>query len=131
VRRNDAEIAPGALQAARAAAQLGVDAGLLSGGAVAGLTTLGIGMVVALVLDAVLDEVLKLVGPDPEAEIAGKVRQTLRELEETLVREDGGFLSRTKAATLRQRLEELHAERSQLRRAAVTALIANPEGGAK
>ena len=121
-----------ALQAARAAAaQLGVDAGLLGGGAVSGLATLGIGMVVALILDAVLDELLRLAGHDPVAEIAGKVRRTLNELEGALVREDGGFLSRTKAGTLRQRMEELHAERSKLRRAAVTNLITNPNGGAK
>jgi hypothetical protein len=121
-----------ALQAARAAAtQLGLDAGLLGGGAVSGLATLGVGMVVALILDAVLDQVLKLAGHDPEAEVAAKVRRTLSDLEAALVREDGGFLSRTKAGTLRQRLEGLHADRSKLRRATVTGLITYPEGGAK
>ena len=76
-----------ALQAAKAAAaEMGVSAGVLGTGAVSTVATLGVGMVVALVLDYVLDAVFKLAGYDPAAKIAALVRASIDKLEAALVR---------------------------------------------
>lgn len=118
-----------ALQAAKtAAAEMGVGAGVLGTGAVAGVATLGVGIVVGIILDYLIDEVFRMAGYDPAEKIAAKVRESLDAMEAALVR-DPGLFSRAAKGSLRQRLEELHAERSKLRRESVGRLL--NEGGAK
>src|SRR5262249_24520481 len=62
------------------AAELGLDASILTTGFVGGAATLGVGLVVSLVVDAVIDWVLKQMGHDPEAEIAQHVRESIKQL---------------------------------------------------
>ncbi len=62
------------------AAELGLDASILTTGFVGGAATLGVGLVVSLVVDAVIDWVLKKLGHDPEAEIARHVRTAVKQL---------------------------------------------------
>jgi hypothetical protein len=111
------------LQAARAAAaELGVNAGILTAGAGATVATLGVGLVVAVVIDYLIAEAFKWAGYDPAAEVADQVRQSLRRMEEALLREPGFFSSETKGS-LRQRLDDIHAARAQARRAAIYQLF--------
>lgn len=121
--------AQAALQAARAAAaEMGVSAGVLGTGAASSLATLGVGMVVAIILDYVLDEVFRMAGYDPAAKIEAMVGESLDKMQAALTR-DPGFFSTEKKGALRQRLEELHEARSKMRREAVARLL--KEGGAK
>jgi hypothetical protein len=118
-----------ALQAAKAAAaEMGVGAGVLGTGAVAGVATLGVGIVVGIILDYLIDEVFRMAGYDPAEKIAAKVRDSLNTMEAALVR-DPDLLSWASKGALRRRLEEIHTERSKLRRETVGRLLS--EGGAK
>jgi hypothetical protein len=108
--------------AAVAAAELGIDAGILSVGAGSTVATFGVGLAVAVVVDYVLAAVLKASGYDPEAGIAQKVRDALERLETALVEGGSG------KPGLRAELEALRQQRSGLRQRAVLALV---EGGAR
>jgi hypothetical protein len=115
------------LQAAKAAAaELGLNAGVLGTGAASTVATLGAGLVAAVVLDSLLDEVLKMAGYDPAAKIEALVRESLDRLEASLTR-DGGTFSWHKTGALRERLEQLHESRSKMRREAIHRLL--KEGG--
>ncbi len=119
--------AAAALQAARAAAaEMGVGAGILGTGAASTVATLGVGMVVAIILDYLLDEVFRMVGYDPAAKIEALVGESLDKMQAALMR-DPGFFSTEKKGALRQRLEELHEARSKMRRGTVVRLL--NEGG--
>ncbi len=67
------------------AAELGLDATILSSGVVGGITTLGVGLVVGLVVDAIVDWVLQELGYDPEAVIARQVRESVDRLADRLI----------------------------------------------
>ena len=73
------------LQAGTAlAARLGVSGAILSAGAASSWRTLGVGLVVAIVLDAVINRIIKAAGYDAEEQIAQRVAQTLSDLGRTL-----------------------------------------------
>ena len=57
--------------------RLGLSGGILGSGAAIGVETLGVGIVVGFVLDALLDRVLAACGHDPAGEIAQKVDEAL------------------------------------------------------
>ncbi len=65
---------------AAVAARLGVSTTILSAGAAASWRTLGVGLVVAIVLDAVVNRIIKAAGYDAEEQVAGRVAQTLDDL---------------------------------------------------
>ncbi|QJW93238.1 hypothetical protein [Frigoriglobus tundricola] len=112
-----------ALQAAKAAAaEMGVNAGVLSTGAVSTVATLGLGMIAALILDYVLDEVFKLAGYDPAAKIEALVVESLDKMEAALIRDSGPFWL-DKTGSLRLRMEQLHESRSKLRRETILRLL--------
>lgn len=116
-----------ALQAARAAAtDMGVSAGVLGTGAASTVATLGVGMIVAIILDYILDEVFKIAGYDPAAKIEALVCESIDEMEASLIR-DAGMFSFHKKGALRLRMEQLHESRSKLRREAITRIL--KEGG--
>jgi hypothetical protein len=115
------------LQAIKAAAtEMGVNAGVLGTGAVSTVATLGVGMVIALILDALLDEVLKMAGYDPAAKIESLVCESIDKMEAALIRDPGFFLWEKKG-TLRHRMEQLHESRSKLRQETIHRLL--QEGG--
>ncbi len=121
--------ATAALQAAKAAAaEMGVGAGILGTGAASTVATLGVGMVVAVILDYLLDQVFRMAGYDPAAKIEAMVDESLDKMQAALMR-DPGFFSTEKKGALRQRLEDLHEARSKMRRETVARLL--KEGGVK
>lgn len=116
-----------ALQAAKSAAtEMGVNTGVLGTGAASTVATLGVGMVIALILDYVLDEVFKMAGYDPAAQIEALVIETIDRLETSLIGDPGPF-SVGKKGALRERLEQLHVARSALRRETIHRFV--KEGG--
>jgi hypothetical protein len=118
-----------ALQACRTvAAEMGVEGGLLGAGAVSSLETLGVGLVIAVILDYVIDAVFKAAGYDPAAKIAAQVRESLDEMEAALTR-DPWFFSSRKTGALRQQLQKVHEARSKLRRQTIERFMR--EGGGK
>jgi|SRR6185312_11847936 len=109
-----------ALQAAKAAAaEMGISAGLLS----TGVATLGVGIVLAFIIDAILDEVLKMAGYDPVAKIEKQVCETIDRMEQSLTRDSQFFSLLTKPGSLRKQMEELHETRSKLRRETIKRLM--------
>lgn len=117
-----------ATQAALAAAtDMGVSAGVLSAGAASTVATLGVGMVVAFIIDYIVDLVFKMAGYDPVAKIETLVKESIDKMENALVRDAGFFSSHPKGA-LRLRMEQLHAERSKLRRETIARFM-QKEGG--
>jgi hypothetical protein len=116
-------------QAARAAAiEMGFSAGLLGTGGASFVATVGVGCVVALIIERIVDEVLRLVGMDPETNIAKLVCSSIDELEAALTK-DAVFLGLGKKGSLRVLMEEIHETRSKLRRETITRLL--KEGGLK
>ncbi|MGH7169984.1 MAG: hypothetical protein ACRELG_06890 [Gemmataceae bacterium] len=112
--------------ALEAVAEMGLGAGVLGTGAVSTVATLGVGMIVAIILDYILDEVFKIAGYDPAAKIEALVCESIGKMEASLIR-DAGMLSFHKKGALRLRMEQLHESRSKLRREAITRLL--KEGG--
>jgi hypothetical protein len=116
-----------AMQAARAAAtNMGISGGVLSTGAASTVATVGVGIVIAIIIDRIVDEILKLLGMDPSTNIEKLVCESIDKLEEALIRDPGTF-SFGKKGTLRLRMEEMHETRSKMRREAITRLL--KEGG--
>ncbi|HWG42865.1 MAG TPA: hypothetical protein VN688_08780 [Gemmataceae bacterium] len=66
------------------AARLGVSSTILAAGAASTWRTLGVGLVVAIVLDAVVNRIIKAAGYDAEEQIAGRVEETLIALGRTI-----------------------------------------------
>jgi hypothetical protein len=119
-----------AMQAARAAGtSLGISGSLLGVGASSTVATLGVGLVVFVIIDYVLNEILKAVGLDPSANIEKLIIESIDKLEAALIRDPGTFSWNRKKGTLRQKMEELHEARSILRREAIARLM--NEGGMK
>jgi hypothetical protein len=83
-------------------ARLGVSAGVLTAGAASAWTTFGVGLVVSIILDAALNEILKVAGYDAEEKVARRVSDMLGELGRTLT--DGDPAARDALAQL-QRLQ--------------------------
>jgi|GEM_PF-1554528 len=112
--------------ALQAATDMGVSAGVLGTGAASSVATLGVGMIVAILLDYVLDEIFKRAGYDPAAKIEALVIEAINKLEASLLHDAGTFSFHKKGA-LRERLEQLHTARSTLRRETIHRLL--KEGG--
>ena len=62
------------------AARLGISSTILAAGAASTWRTLGVGLVVAIVLDAIVNRIIKAAGYDAEEQIAARVAQTLSDL---------------------------------------------------
>lgn len=113
-----------AVQAMRtAAAELGVSATILGSGTVSTLATLGVGLVVGFIIDAIVEEVFKLLGHDPVAKIHGVVNDSLDRMEESLTRRRSGLFTTTPAGSLRAEMERLHDERSKVRRETIARML--------
>jgi hypothetical protein len=111
-----------AMQATRAAgAEMGVEAGLLGTGAASSVATLGLGVIIAIIIDYILDAVFKAAGYDPAAKIAGQVNSSLDKMEKALTGDTTWGVG-TKGS-LRQQLEKLHEARSTLRRDTITQFM--------
>lgn len=85
---------------AAVAARLGVSAGIIAVGAASTWTTLGVGLVVAIVVDAVINQIIKAAGYDAEERVAERVGQTLDDLGRTITEGDAevrASLARLKA----------------------------------
>ena len=67
------------------AVELGVSAGILGTGAASSVATLGVGLVVGIVIDAMLGDLMRAFGHDPEGEISAQVVSQLRRLESLLI----------------------------------------------
>jgi hypothetical protein len=68
-----------------AATRLGISAALLGSGAYSGVATLGITLVAGVVVDYLLDFVLREFGYDPEEDVAARVREGLEQMRLALV----------------------------------------------
>ncbi len=66
------------------AARLGLSSTILATGAASTWQTLGVGLVVAIVLDAVINQIIKAAGYDAEEKVAERVAQTLAGLGRTI-----------------------------------------------
>jgi hypothetical protein len=138
-------------------ARLGVSGTILSAGAASTWRTLGVSLVVALVLDAVINRIIKAAGYDAEEQIAERVGQTLSDLGRTITdgdpearatleqlktmqRDDpepdvrsacAEAIQRIEAGTrlygLRRELTKISAARASLRRETLRRLIHDPE----
>lgn len=119
-----------AVQAAQAAAaEMGVHTAVLSSGTASFVATVGVGFLISLVVDYVLDAVLKLAGYDPEAKVAAAVVDSLDRMEAALLR-DAGLRRRVglgEHGSLRVEMERLHESHSRRRRDAVGLVLS--EGG--
>jgi hypothetical protein len=111
-----------AMQATRAAAaEMGVEAGLLGTGAASFIATAGLGMIIAVIIDYILDAVFRAAGYDPAAKIAGQVNSSLDKMEKALTGETTwGFGTK---GSLRQQLEKLHEARGKLRQDTITQFM--------
>lgn len=103
------------------AAELGMEAGILSAGAASSFTTLGIGFIVGYIADEVIVWVLKQAGYDPAAEIAGKIRASLDRVESLLI--DGTATG----GGLRRELLRIGSARARCQDAVIHKLL--EEGG--
>ncbi len=66
------------------AARMGISSTILAGGAASTWETLGVGLVVGFVLDAVVNQIIKAAGYDAEEKIARRVEETLSVLGRTI-----------------------------------------------
>lgn len=98
------------------AVRLGVSGGILAAGAGSSWATVGIGLVVAVIVDQIVSWVWD-VWRDPKADVARKMSDKLEEIRRLIVEGDGA------APGLRARLHALAEKRSQLRRQALAELI--------
>ena len=120
-----------AMQAARAAAaEMGVQGTVLGIGASSTLATLGVGLVVGIIIDYVVDQIFKLAGYDPESKIAATVIESIDKMEAALTRDVGleRFLGYDKKGSLRVEMEKLHEARSKLRRETVELMLTGGDG---
>lgn len=69
---------------AAVATRLGVSSTIVSAGAASTWRTLGVGLVVAIVLDAAVNQIIKAAGYDAEKQTAERVAQTLTDLGRTI-----------------------------------------------
>ena len=100
---------------------MGVEAGLLGTGAASCVATVGLGMIIAIIIDYIIDAIFKAVGYDPAANIAGQVDSSLDKMEKALTG-DTTWGGGTKGS-LRKQLEKLHEARSRLRRDTISQFM--------
>ena len=67
------------------AAELGISAGVLGTGAASTVETLGVGLVVGIVVDALLGRVMRAFGHDPEQEIRHQVVEQVEQLADLII----------------------------------------------
>lgn len=108
---------------AEVTAQLGLSGGILGSGAALGVETLGVGLIAGLLVDKLIDLVMRRAGYDPEGEVAVKVCETLDQVQALLLDGDAqsGILG------LIGELRKLQQARSRLCNEALKKLIL--EGG--
>jgi hypothetical protein len=111
---------------AAVAARLGVSGTILAAGAASTWRTLGVGLVVAFVLDAVVNRIIKAAGYDAEERVAQRVAETLGDLGRTIT--DGDPAART---TLEQLKAMQGGDPDQEVRAACAEAIASIEAGTR
>jgi hypothetical protein len=138
------------------ASAIGIRVGIVSLGAASSWATLGAGLVVAIALEFIIDEVEKLLGHDPETAVANKIEEALERMRVTFVegdpeavevyhrlreleRENGSekahrifrdaadSIERSGNLGIRFDLEHVHEARKKLRREALKRLIAGKE----
>ena len=76
------------------------------------------GLLVAILVDRVLDVVLKWGGYDPEQKIADQVESLIRRIDDGLIAQERRANGQKKGA-LRARLEKIHDARATIRRETV------------
>ncbi len=86
------------------AARLGVSAAIVGTGAASSWVTLGVGFVVAIALDAVVDRLIKAAGYDAEESIATRVAEKVDELGQTIT--DGDRETQQDLAQLKKIIDE-------------------------
>jgi hypothetical protein len=101
------------------AVRLGVSGGILAAGAGTSWATFGVGLVVAVIVDQIVSWVWDW-WRDPQGDVSRKMNDKLDEIRRLIVEGDGA------APGLRQRLDELAANRDKLRRAAMVEMIEGP-----
>jgi len=113
------------LQAGAAvAARLGISSTILTAGTASAWETLGVGLIVAIVLDEVVNRLIKAAGYDAETQIAERVEQTLSDLGRTIT--DGDPAAR---ATLNKLKTMQHRDPQPQIRAACAEAIRSIESG--
>lgn len=106
------------------AARLGLSSTILTAGAASTWRTLGVGLIVGFVLDAVVNRIIKAAGYDAEEQVAQRVAETLSDLGRTIT--DGDPQAR---ATL-EKLKAMHEDDPDAEvRAACAKAIASIEAG--
>jgi hypothetical protein len=117
------EAATKAVQAA--AAEMGVQGGVLAAGASSTVATVGLGLVVAFIVDYLLDQAFKMAGYDPEAEIAAMVVGSIDKMQDALLRDAGlgRHVGLGTDGSLRAEMGKLHESRSELRRKTVELML--------
>lgn len=98
------------------AVRLGVSAGILSTGAASGWATFGVGVVVGLIVDQLVARVWDW-WSDPDGDLAHQLNQQLDQLLQLLCEGD------EQVQGLRSRLEQLSAQRADVREAAIRQLL--------
>lgn len=138
------------------ASAIGIRLGIVCLGAATSWATVGAGLVVAIAVDLIIDEVEKLIGRDPEPAVANKIEDALEHMRVTFVegdpeasevyrrlreleREKGSekahrifrdaadSVERSGNLGIRFDLEHIHEARKKLRREALARLIAGKE----
>lgn len=105
-----------------AAVRLGVSGGILAAGATSSWATVGIGLVVAVIVDQIVSWAWDK-WRDPAGDISRKMDDKLEEIRRLIVEGDG------ENPGLRERLIALSYERAKLRQAAIAELFAPPAEG--
>ncbi len=67
------------------AAELGISTGILGTGAASTIETLGVGLVVGIVIDALVGELMRAFGHDPEGEIKGQTVNLVEHLADLMI----------------------------------------------
>lgn len=98
------------------AIKMGISGSILGAGAASSVATLGIGLIVGLIVEEIVDFILQKAGYDPVGNVQRQVNQTLDNLANSLI------------DTLRPKLNGIAGARSQLRAAALKKLVL-AEGG--
>ena len=112
-----------AIQAGKAAAaEMGVAATLLGSGAASMVATLGVGIVISIVIDYLVDAIFKELGYDPAGKIEATVCESIDKLEAALMR-DPGLMFWNDKGSLRMEMEKLHGVRSKLRRETIDRVL--------
>lgn len=96
------------------AVSMGVSSTILGTGAASGFATLGIGFVAGVVLDAIVDWILREAGYDPAAQLSGEVSAVLGRMQHLILNGEGG---------LYRELERVRKLRSRLRTEALRKLV--------